>query len=261
LVPNTKPRKRLLGRIKRMQRRVALQKRRAKTAGQQKSSQRQYIRQLRLSRLHARVANIRRDAARKLTADLTRRFETIVIEDLNVSGLAKNHSLAGAVLDCGFYEIRRQFEYKQAIRGGRVVIANRFFSSTQTCSCCASLTGQKGREELHVERWVRCECGVEHARDGNAAAVLRKLGTAGAEVTRGDMMPLPLAAWPAASVARRQTPKEPRDERLRRQRCNQSSRPARHQKYSTQSRSEIICRRSDVRRDYISNIEMKLSTK
>jgi putative transposase len=110
-VPNPKPRKRLLGRIKRMQRRVALQKRRAKKAGQQKSSRRQHIRQLRLSRLHARVVNIRKDAAHKLTTGLTRRFETIVIEDLKVSGMTKNHSLAGAVLDCGFHEIRQQFEY------------------------------------------------------------------------------------------------------------------------------------------------------
>jgi putative transposase len=100
-----KPRKHLLGRIKRMQRRVGLQKHRAKTAGH-KASRRQFVRQLRLSKLHARLANVRTGAAHKLTTDLSRRFATIVIEDLNVSGMAKNHSLAGAVLDCGFHEIR-----------------------------------------------------------------------------------------------------------------------------------------------------------
>jgi putative transposase len=77
----------------------------------------------------------RRDAAQELTTDLTRRFETIVIEDLNVSGMAKNHSLAGAVLDCGFYEIRRQLEYKAKMRGGRILVADRFYPSTQICSC------------------------------------------------------------------------------------------------------------------------------
>ena len=82
-----------------------------------------------------------KDAAHKLTTDLSRRFETIVIEDLNVSGKAKNHSLAGAVLDCGFHEIRRQFRYKQAMRGGRVVVADRFYPSTQICSRCGCLTG------------------------------------------------------------------------------------------------------------------------
>jgi hypothetical protein len=134
------------GRTKRMQRRISLQKRRAKKLGQ-KASRRQHVCQLRLSRLHARIANIRKDAAHKVTTDSSRRFETVILEDVNVSGMAKNHSLAGAVLDCGFGEIRRQFEYQQAMRGGRVVIANRFFPSTQICSCCSALTGPKGERK------------------------------------------------------------------------------------------------------------------
>ena len=209
LIIGPKPRKRLLGRIKRQQRRISLQKHRAKKADC-KSSRRQYVRQLRLSKLHARLANIRKDAAHKLTTDLTRRFETIVIEDLNVSGMAKNHSLAGAVLDCGFHEIRRQLEYKAAMRDGRVVIADRFYPSTQACSNCGCITGPKGRDELHIERWVCCECGAEHTRDGNAAINLRNLGLARPESTRGDMAPLPLAARPAASTA-----DEPRTETVR----------------------------------------------
>jgi putative transposase len=84
-----------------------MQKHRAKKLGL-KASRRQYIGQLRLSKLHARLANIRKHAAHKLTTDVMRRFETIVIEDLNASGMAKNHSLAGARLDCGFHEVRRQ---------------------------------------------------------------------------------------------------------------------------------------------------------
>jgi putative transposase len=159
-----KPRKRLLGRIKQMQRRVSLQQHRAKKAGH-KVSRRQFVWQLRLSKLHARLANIRKEAAHKLTTDLSRRFETIVIEDLNVSGMAKNHSLAGAVLDCGFHEIRRQLRYKQAMRGGRVVLAGRFYPSTQICSCCGCPTGPKGREEMHVAEWICSECGAEHTRD------------------------------------------------------------------------------------------------
>jgi putative transposase len=186
-----KPRKRLLGRIKRLQRRISLQKHRANKAGQN-ASRRQYVRQLRLSRLHARMANIRQDAAHKLTTGLTRRFETIVIEDLNVSGMAKNHSLAGAVLDCGFHEIRRQLEYK--MRGGRIVIADRFYPSTQICSGCGSITGPKGREGLGVEQWCCSACGADHKRDANAAIVLRKLGLAKTELTRGDMAPLSTCA-------------------------------------------------------------------
>ena len=199
-VRGPKPRKKLLGRIKRMQRRISRQQHRAKKLGI-KASRRQHKRQLQLSKLHARLANIRNDAVHKLTTDLTRQFEVIVVEDLNVSGMAKNHGLAGAVLDCGFHEIRRQLQYKAAMRDGRIVVADRFFPSTQICSRCGCLTGPKGREQLGVERWVCIECGARHERDANAAVNLRKLGTASAEVTRGDMAPLPAcASVPASAV-------------------------------------------------------------
>jgi Putative transposase DNA-binding domain len=136
-------------------------------------------------RLAAPSPTLPRTPSRGEPSDLSRRFETIVIEDLNVSGMAKNHSLAGAVLDCGFHEIRWQFRYKQAMRGGRVVLADRFYPSTQICWCCGCLTGPTGREEMHVEEWICSECGAAHTRDGNPVIDLRKLGTAGAESTRG----------------------------------------------------------------------------
>jgi putative transposase len=106
-----KPRKRLLGRIKRMQRRISRRRHRNKEVGQ-KASRRQHIRQLRLSRL--RVA---KDAANKLTADMIDGLRRSSSMNLNVSGMAKNHSLAGAVPDCGWHEVRRQLEYKAAMRG------------------------------------------------------------------------------------------------------------------------------------------------
>jgi putative transposase len=182
-----------------LQRRISLQKHRAKKASV-KASHRQYVRQLRLSKLHTRCSNIRNDAAHKLTTGLTKRFETIVIENLNVSGMAKNHSLAGSVLDCAFYEIRRQLQYKATMRGGRVVIADRFFPSTQICSECGCLSGPKGREQLDVEQWICSDCGVEHDRDVNAAINLEKLGRATAKSTRGDMAPLPTSVSLLASA-------------------------------------------------------------
>jgi putative transposase len=102
------------------------------------------------------------------------------------------------------------------MRGGRIVIAKRFFPSTQTCSCRGCLTGPKGREGLGRENWVCSECSAAHTRDGNAAINLRTLGLAEAEVTRGDIAPLPVwASVTASTVARRVTPKEPRTETVR----------------------------------------------
>jgi len=185
-IEGPRPRKHLLGAVKILQRRISLQKHRAKKLGQ-KASKRQFKRQLRLSRLHARIANIRKDAAHKLTSILTSRFETVVIEDLNVSGMSKNHALAGAILDCGFGEIRRQLDYKAEMRNGRILVANRFFPSSKLCSCC----GFKAENvPLSVRDWTCANCGESHDRDLNAAINLEQLGRATAEVTRGDTQPL-----------------------------------------------------------------------
>ena len=87
-----------------------------------------------LARLPARSGNIRNDAQHKLTTDLTRRFHTIGIEDLNVRGMMANHHLARSIADLGFHECRRQLEYKAALRGGVVIVADRWFASSKTCS-------------------------------------------------------------------------------------------------------------------------------
>ena len=150
---------------------------------------------MKLSKLHARIANIRKDAAHKLTSDLTRRFQRIVIEDLNVSGMSKNHALAGAVLDGGWYAIRRQLEYKATMRGGRVVVADRFYPSSKTCFSCGIVGDNL---PLSERSWV-CECGAVHDRDGTAAMNLERLGWATPEVTHGDRQPLQLGVRLMAS--------------------------------------------------------------
>jgi putative transposase len=173
-VSGPRRRKRLAGCIRRMQ--LGLQKHRAKKLGL-KASRRQYIRQLRSSKLYARLANIRKNAAHKLTTDVTRRFATILIEDLNVSGMAKNHSLAGAVLDYGFGEMRRQFLDTAAMHDGRIRVAD-IYPSTRICSCCGCRAAPKRREGMCVERWVRSQCDAERERDANAAINLQNLGLA-----------------------------------------------------------------------------------
>ncbi|MFD2405112.1 RNA-guided endonuclease InsQ/TnpB family protein [Azorhizophilus paspali] len=124
----------------------------------------------RLARLHARIANIRQDALHQLTTGLTRRFPVIGIEDLNVAGMMKNRRLARSIADRGFFEFRRQLDYKREMRGGEVVVADRWFASSKTCSCCWHV-----RESLPlvVRTWTCPDCQARHDRDGNAAINLK----------------------------------------------------------------------------------------
>ena len=125
------------------------------------------------ARLHARIGNIRTDALHQLTTSLTRRFHTIGIEDLNVRGMMANRHLSRSVADMGFFEFRRQLEYKAAQRGGVVVVvADRWFPSSKTCSCC----GHKLETlPLSVREWTCPACGSIHDRDVNAAINLKNL--------------------------------------------------------------------------------------
>lgn len=129
----------------------------------------------RLSSFHARIANIRADALHKLTSDLTWRFPTIAIEDLNVLGMLKNHRLARAIADMSFFEFRRQLEYKAERRGGIIVVADRWFASSKICSVCAV---KQENMPLAVRQWTCQACGTIHDRDVNAARNLLAFGLA-----------------------------------------------------------------------------------
>ncbi len=127
---------------------------------------------VKLAKLHARISNIRKEALHQLTTDLTRRFHTIGIEDLNVKGMVKNRHLSRAVSDMGFFEFRRQLEYKAVQRGGMIVVADRWYPSSKTCSCC----GHKlDALPLSVREWTCPACGMVHDRDVNAAINLKNL--------------------------------------------------------------------------------------
>ena len=128
-----------------------------------------------LSRLHARIANIRQDALHQLTSDLTRRFSTLVIEDLNVRGMLRNRRLARSIADMSFFEFRRQLEYKAERCGGLVVLADRWFPSSKTCSVCGTV---QDKLPLAVRQWTCPDCGTLHDRDVNAARSLLGYGLA-----------------------------------------------------------------------------------
>jgi putative transposase len=135
-------------------------------ARRHQGSQRRERMRKRLARLHYRIACIRSDALHKLTTHLARHYGTIGIEDLNVAGMLRNHRLARAVADCGFGEFRRQLTYKCQWYGAKLVIHDRFFPSSKTCSRCGAV-----KDELSLsERVYRCDgCGLVLDRDRNAA--------------------------------------------------------------------------------------------
>jgi len=137
----------------------------------------------RLARLHARIANIRQDGLHQLTSDLTRRFSAIVLEDLNVRGMVRNRHLARAVSDMGFAELRRQVEYKAAMRGGEVIFADRFYPSSKTCSACGHVLDVL---PLSVREWTCPDCGSHHDRDLNAAVNLKNLAASSAVSACGE---------------------------------------------------------------------------
>ncbi|NER08159.1 MAG: IS200/IS605 family element transposase accessory protein TnpB [Okeania sp. SIO3C4] len=121
---------------------------------------------LKIAQLHSQIANMRKDTLHKLTTYLAKNHSQIVIEDLNVSGMIANHKLAKAVADMGFYEFRRQLEYKCELYGSELIVVDRWFPSSKTCSNCGSV-----KESLLLsERVFNCEhCNFSCNRDLNAA--------------------------------------------------------------------------------------------
>lgn len=138
---------------------------------------------LKLAKLHYRISCIRKDALHKLTSYLTKTYTDIGIEDLNVRGMVKNRKLSRAVSDVGFYEFRRQLEYKALLYGARVVVADRWFPSSKTCSECGEV---KPALELSERSWS-CNCGAVHDRDVNAAINLRNLAASSAVTACGEI--------------------------------------------------------------------------
>ncbi len=136
-----------------------------------------------LAKLHARIAAIRSDALHKLTTDIARRFHTIGIENLNVKGMVRNRRLARCVADMGFSECRRQLEYKAAMRGGRVIVADRFFASSKTCSACVHKLDDL---PLSVRAWMCPACGTTNDRDLNAAVNLKNMAVSSTASACGE---------------------------------------------------------------------------
>ncbi|MGC9667613.1 RNA-guided endonuclease InsQ/TnpB family protein [Planosporangium sp. 12N6] len=145
-------------------------------ARKQKGSANRAKARLTVARIHARIADRRRDHLHKLTTRLVRDNQTIVIEDLAVRNMVKNHRLARAISDAAWRQFRTMLEYKAAWYGREVIAVDRWFPSSKLCSACGALADKM---PLTVRTWT-CRCGTTHDRDVNAA---RNLLAAGLAVT------------------------------------------------------------------------------
>ncbi|MFD4670792.1 RNA-guided endonuclease InsQ/TnpB family protein [Lentzea sp. NPDC058450] len=140
---------------------------------QKGSANREKVRR-KIARVHARIADRRSDHLHKLTTRLVRENQTIVIEDLHVRGMLRNRRLARAIADASWSQMRRMLEYKAAWYGRQVIVIDRWFPSSKTCSKCGLLADAIS---LGVREW-RCPCGAVHDRDVNAAKNVLAAGLA-----------------------------------------------------------------------------------
>ena len=126
-----------------------------------------------LGRHHHRIANARRHFLHQVSNRLVKTHDRLVVEDLNVTGMLRNHRLAQAISDAGWAEFARQLRYKQAWRGGHFVTADCWFPSSKLCSACGAVR----RDLTLADRVFACGCGHSADRDTNAAANLARWAT------------------------------------------------------------------------------------
>jgi putative transposase len=151
--------------------RLALAQRRM--AKKQKRSANRARARVKVARVHARITDRRRDHLHKLSTRIIRENQTVIIEDLPVRNMVRNHCLARAISDASWAELRRQLEYKADWYGRTVIGVDRFYPSSKTCSACGVITAKM---PLNIREWVCASCGTLHDRDVNAAKVIRAEG-------------------------------------------------------------------------------------
>ena len=122
---------------------------------------------IKVARIHEKIHNTRIDNLHKISNKLVNENQVIVSEDLAVSNMVKNHNLAKAISDCGWYELTRQISYKSDWNNRQYIKINRFYASSQTCNCCGYVNSNT--KDLSVREWICPKCGAIHDRDINAA--------------------------------------------------------------------------------------------
>lgn len=156
--------------LKKEERKLGKQRARLLKHGRNLRECRNYQKQRRkVARLYERLRNARADFRHKLSRRLVESQDMICLEDLNVKGMMRNHSLAGSVAGRSFADFVRMVSYKAGWYGSRVVKVGRFFPSTRRCHKCGGVTGPQGLSDLGVREWSCSSCGAVLDRDGNAS--------------------------------------------------------------------------------------------
>jgi|FLOH01.1.fsa_nt_gi IS605 OrfB family transposase len=180
-VANPKHLQQAESKLRRAQRKMARKQGPDRRTGQEPSGR--YLKeQRRVTKLHRRVANRRKDLVHKTTTHLAKNYDVVAIESLNVTGMVKNRRLAKAVSDASFGEFARQLKYKTEWYGSKLVPADQFFPSSKKCSGCPAV---KAKLLLSEREYVCSNCGIIVDRDLNAAINLARYG----------------ASYPAGSVS------------------------------------------------------------
>jgi len=186
-----KPLKKYLRKLKRYQKKLS-----KKTKG----SKGHYKQRMKVARIYAKIANIRKDSLHKVTSQITNNYNQIAIEDLHVKGMLKNHKLARALSDVGFGEFRRQITYKALQRKSNLVVIDRFYPSSKTCPCCGNI-----KQDLELsDRVYECEvCNHIMDRDLNASInILNEgIGRVTPELTPVEIMALYKLKYPVYATS------------------------------------------------------------
>lgn len=122
---------------------------------------------IKVAKIHEKIHNARIDNLHKISHKLVQENQLIVSEDLAISNMVKNHNLAKAISDCGWYELIRQISYKSDWNNRQYIKIGRFTKSSQPCNICGYINIET--KDLSVREWTCPVCGTKHDRDVNAA--------------------------------------------------------------------------------------------